>query len=138
MSAKLLLIAWLVAILAAPEAMAEAGPKVLTGSVRAERPTELGIIGLDMAIRPHRWPLVQAVFPGTPAASRGIQAGDVILAVDGISTQGKNDQQVDAMISDVPGTLVRLSIQRDERLLDVNLTVAPKSQLSVQQRRPFL
>lgn len=138
MSVKSLVLALLIAVSVVPVAMAEPGSRLLTGTVRAEQPKEPGIVGLDMAIRPQSWPLVQEVFPGTPAADRGVQVGDVILAVDGISTQGKSDQQVDVMISDIPGTPVRLSIQRGERLIEVTLTVAAKSQLTAQQRRPFL
>ncbi len=105
-------------------AMAEPGKSVLTGQVRTEQRREPGIVGLDMLIRQNTYPYIQAVFPGTPAQQRGVKAGDYLVAVDGVTTQDKSDQQVDWMISDVPGTPVHLTLQRGERLMEVTVTVA--------------
>ncbi len=65
---------------------------------------------------------ITIVFPNGPAAQAGLQVGDVILAIDGVTL----DQYVDSseaglMIRGSPGTTVRLKIQRDDQILEYDV-----------------
>ena len=51
--------------------------------------------------------------PNSPALEAGIEEGDVILAVDGQSLEGKSLMEAIAMIRGPRGTVVRLLIQRE-------------------------
>lgn len=96
-----------------------------------------GVVGLDLLIQQGRYPMVQGVFRGTPAATQGLLPGDMILAINGITTFGKNITQVDTMISDVPGDRVLLTVQRGARLSQVRLTVAALDTLPSGLRSEF-
>ena len=72
--------------------------------------------------------VVVSVQEGTPAAEFGLEAGDLILAVDGAATDGSTG--LIAAIRDLaPGDLTTLTIVRDgdEVAIDVELTVRPDS-----------
>lgn len=95
-----------------------------------ESSRQRGIIGLDMQINPSQYPLVKAVLHGTPAQHQGIIPGDVIVAINGTSAMGKELEEVDAMISDIPGEKVHFTLLRGTRLLQVPLTVVSLGQVS--------
>ena len=59
--------------------------------------------------------------PASPAEAAGIQAGDVIVAVDGTSLDGMTIDQVTAKIKGPTDTPVTLSIQRGNQTLDVTI-----------------
>lgn len=70
-------------------------------------------------------PYVKVIAPieGTPAYRAGISAGDLIVKVDGESTDGLNMEQVVERIKGDPGTLVVLTIQRGKTLeFEVEIT----------------
>ncbi|RLE22542.1 MAG: hypothetical protein DRJ50_07495 [Actinobacteria bacterium] len=72
--------------------------------------------------------VVVSVQEGTPAAEFGLEAGDLILAVDGAATDGSTG--LIAAIRDLaPGDLTTLTVVRngDELTIDVELTVRPDS-----------
>jgi carboxyl-terminal processing protease len=52
------------------------------------------------------------VFPGTPAAKGGLQAGDVIVKVGGTSLAGRTSSYSSSLIKGRPGTTVTLTVQR--------------------------
>lgn len=54
-------------------------------------------------------------FPGMPADRGGVLPGDIIEAVDGISTQGLNSTEVAAMVRGPRGTEVTLILRRANR-----------------------
>jgi len=57
-------------------------------------------------------PVIQSVIPDSPADKAGLQSGDTVLSVDGVTTTG---QTVDAVVSKIrgdAGTTVVLSIMR--------------------------
>jgi carboxyl-terminal processing protease len=53
---------------------------------------------------------IVAPFRDSPAETAGIQAGDIILAVDGVSTEGWSDQQAVQVIRGPRGTPVTLTV----------------------------
>jgi putative serine protease PepD len=69
---------------------------------------------------------VDAVRPGTPAASAGLQSGDVVIRVDGVAiTSGSQLRGV--IDSKKPGDKVRITVRRNgsERTFTVTLGVRP-------------
>jgi len=58
--------------------------------------------------------VVQEVIPGTPAAKAGIEAGDVLLAVDGEKTRTR-DAFIAAIQGHQAGDRVRIELRRDGR-----------------------
>jgi len=57
--------------------------------------------------------IVVAPLPGTPAEQRGVQAGDKILAIDGVDTFGMTVEEAISKIRGPKGTDVTLTITRD-------------------------
>ena len=51
-------------------------------------------------------------YEGWPAQKAGLQAGDVILMVNGVDTHNKNTEQVSELLKGQPGTEVTLKIKR--------------------------
>lgn len=58
------------------------------------------------------WVVITQPFPGGPAARAGIMAGDVVLAVDGVSVEGMSLSEVVARVRGPAGTPVRLLLDR--------------------------
>lgn len=76
-------------------------------------PPGIGIIGVKFLSVYGRPPVINRVFPGTPAFNNGLRANDVIMAVDGIPTFGLSKEEVYDMIVGTPNTPVTLSLQRN-------------------------
>jgi hypothetical protein len=72
----------------------------------------IGIIGVKFLLPTGRMPIINRVFPGTPAWQVGLRSQDVIVAVDGVPTLGLAQQDVYAMITGKPDTNVTISIRR--------------------------
>jgi len=51
-------------------------------------------------------------YEGCPAHEAGLKAGDVIVAIDGQSTKGKNSNDLGVLLRGVPGSAVALDIRR--------------------------
>lgn len=68
--------------------------------------------------------VVVAPVDGGPADEVGIRAGDVIVAVDGVSTEGLQPEEVNALTSGEVGSDVMLSIKRFglDQVLDFTVT----------------
>jgi carboxyl-terminal processing protease len=85
----------------------------LTADEIASGALELGStyegIGASVSDRTGQVTIV-APFRDSPAESAGIQAGDIILAVDGVSTEGWSDQQAVQVIRGPRGTQVTLTV----------------------------
>jgi hypothetical protein len=71
-----------------------------------------GIIGVKFVLAIGKPPIVNRVFPGTPAYALGMQPGDAIVAVDGVPTYGLAKEEVYDLIIGSPGTKVNVSIMR--------------------------
>ncbi len=57
---------------------------------------------------------IQSVFPDSPAERGGLQAGDLILAVDGADVQGKSPAEVARLVRGPAGTRVVLTVRRGD------------------------
>jgi len=72
-----------------------------------------GITGVGMTIVPREnYTYVLAPMPGSPAYRAGIRPGDVIMSVDGKSTQGLSSSEVADMLKGPKGTIVHISMKR--------------------------
>ncbi|HET8603725.1 MAG TPA: trypsin-like peptidase domain-containing protein, partial [Marmoricola sp.] len=69
--------------------------------------------------------LVDSVVPGQPAARAGLQAGDVITAIDGEPISGSIDLVV-AIRTHVPGGTVRLTVRRHGQVRQIKVQLASK------------
>ena len=63
-------------------------------------------------------------YEGLPADKAGLKIGDRILAVNGESTEGKNNAEVSAAMRGQAGTKVTLSLEREGKTFDVTITRA--------------
>jgi len=72
---------------------------------------KFGGIGVEIAEH-NGLPTVISPIDGTPAVEGGLQPGDMIVAIDGHSTNGADLMQVVTEIRGNPGTTVRLTISR--------------------------
>jgi len=63
-----------------------------------------------------------AVFPGSPAAAAGLEAGDVITAVDGDRVDAESDL-ADHILPHQPGDKITLTVMRGGREMDVAVTL---------------
>lgn len=92
-------------------------------------------VGLDEAEGPAAAAAVKAVFPRGPAAGTGIEAGDVILSVNGALTPTLYDYSM-AMLALPAGSVVRLGLVRAGRELptpvSLALTPVPTDALSLE------
>jgi hypothetical protein len=72
----------------------------------------IGIIGVKFIMGFGRPPIINRVFPGTPAFEKGLRTNDIIIAVDGIPTFGLTKDEVYNMIVGTPHTPVTISFRR--------------------------
>ena len=62
--------------------------------------------------------LIQEIIPDSPAQQAGLQAGDLIVAVDGVSCVPAEESHI-SLISGAPGTWVSLTVLRDGQSLAI-------------------
>ena len=100
---------------AAPAGSLRAGANsnTLSSNASANVPNGIGIIGVKFLLSFGRMPIINRVFPGTPAWTMGLHASDVIVAVDGVPTLGLSKEDVYGMIVGKPDTEVTISIRRN-------------------------
>jgi carboxyl-terminal processing protease len=79
-------------------------------------------IGATVGVRDNQI-IIIAPIPDSPAAKAGIQAGDIILAVNGESTEGLSLEEVVLHIRGPKGTSVRLTIQHQGETTPVELEI---------------
>ena len=70
-------------------------------------------IGVRVDVTDAKLPKVITDFPGSPAETAGVKAGDVIVSVDGVSTEGKDLDAVASEIRGEPGTTVTVVVKAD-------------------------
>lgn len=94
---------------------------------------ERGVIGAQLHPRPTEdgYIRIARLIPGSPAEKAGVQSGDAILSIDGMSARNWGSEQVARMIRrGQPGTPVRLSFRR-EGARPVEATIVRRDFLSV-------
>ncbi len=79
----------------------------------------IGVIGSDEDPRA----LIESVEPNGPAARAGIQAGDLIVSVDGKDTPTFRDLQK-VVLEALPGDMLRIIVERNGQRLRANVRVA--------------
>ncbi len=68
---------------------------------------------------------VAAVAPGSPAAKSGIQAGDILLQIDGKPTRHRSDL-LSAILARTPGDTIPVSYIRENRTIATHVTLATR------------
>jgi carboxyl-terminal processing protease len=66
--------------------------------------------------------VVVAPLEGSPAEEAGLQAGDQILAIDGVSTTGESVSSLVYVVRGEAGTDVTLTVRRDSEEMDITIT----------------
>jgi 2-alkenal reductase len=79
--------------------------------------------------------LVSDVSPGTPAAEAGLQSGDIIIAVDGMSLGFQNTLRY-VLTQYQPGDTVQLTIRRGDEELQLPLTLGTRPPEEDLQQQP--
>jgi carboxyl-terminal processing protease len=79
--------------------------------LRVQTQGEYGGLGIQIDVR-GGWVTVVAPLPGTPAERAGIQAGDRIIEVDGVSTKGWTSDEAVGHLRGPKGSTVNLKIAR--------------------------
>lgn len=80
------------------------------GILQSQATSGFGIIGVKFILANGNPPVINRVFTGTPADKVGMHPTDVIVAVDGVPTQGLSKEEVYDLIIGSPGTPVNVSI----------------------------
>jgi carboxyl-terminal processing protease len=93
-----------------------------------------GMIGVFVSFAGQR-PVISGVLPGSPAQKAGLQAGDVILTVNGQDTTGLTPERVSALIAGSQGSLVDLDLQRGAETFARQVQKATFTSPTVQSRR---
>ena len=57
--------------------------------------------------------IIREPYRNSPAAKAGLLPGDIILAIDGNSTKGKDTEDVSAMLKGQPGKEITIKVQRE-------------------------
>jgi carboxyl-terminal processing protease len=84
-------------------------------------PPHIGWTGLELGMRGFQVTLLTR--PESPATRAGVQAGDVLLAVDGRSVRGLDVGDVVPMLRGPVGSRVRLTVQRAGRAEPLDLEI---------------
>jgi len=71
-----------------------------------------GGLGMQIEEQPGKGVVVSKVFPNTPAEAAGAREGDMIIAVDTVSTRGWSSTRVADSLRGVPGSKVQVSFAR--------------------------
>jgi serine protease Do len=94
-------------------------------------PVEAQALGLDRM----RGAKVEAVHPGTPAATAGSHVGDVVLQIDSVAI--RNDNHLINLISMLPaGQRVRVQVWRDRQVRTVETVVGDWAEAQARYRAP--
>lgn len=94
----------------------------------AERMKTNGWIGVEVETDRPAGYLVQKIFDNSPAQSAGIQAGDVLAALNGVAITPANSDKLKVARGEwTPGQTVTYTIERNgaDRLVNVTLAPAP-------------
>ena len=79
-------------------------------------------LGVSTSDNPNGGVLLASIEPGGPAASAGLQRGDVLLSINGTSLQGSDDL-INAIATLKPGQTVTVNVKRGSKHLTLHLTL---------------
>ena len=71
------------------------------------------------------FPVVDSVFPDSPAAKAGMKTGDAIVKIDGHDVRGQNPDQTSNLIRGKAGTSVAITVQRGGQQIDLTVVREP-------------
>lgn len=91
-------------------------------ALNAQAQSSIGIVGVKFISTVGHAPVINLVFPGTPAQKVGFQVNDVIVAVDGVPTTGLSKDEIFDLIVGTPGTSVTISINRRGEFMPITCT----------------
>ncbi len=100
----------------------------------APRPTQLGVaftildaeLAAEEGLEVEQGALIREVYDSTPAAEAGLQAGDVITAVDG-DIVDEERTLTDRLYAYEEGDVVTLSVLREGEELELEVTLGPRN-----------
>ena len=78
-------------------------------------------VGIRLSLGEQTRELVVSPIDGSPALRAGVQPNDVIVAIDGRSTEGISIEEAAKLIRGIAGTTVNLTLRRQGSLIDVSL-----------------
>ena len=87
--------------------------------------SENAYVGIGVTVQAtedHSGLMVIAVQPGGPAEEAGVQVGDVIIQVDGVSAQDRTVTEISAMIKGEEGTVVSITVLRSGEGITMSMT----------------
>jgi carboxyl-terminal processing protease len=93
-----------------------------------------GMIGIQVDFA-NGYPVVAGILPNSPALLAGLQTDDVIVAVDGRSTQGLTQDATSTLIRGAAGSSVDLTVSRAGAARDLKVTRANFQSPTVQSIR---
>lgn len=85
------------------------------------------VCGIGISLRPYQEThalIVNDIIEGGPAARAGIEYGDQIVAIDGESAKEVNTEKAAEKIRGAAGTVVHLTVKRENKLKDLTITRA--------------
>ena len=93
--------------------------------MRIDTSGELMGVGIQLSLdKATKELVVVSPIEGTPASRAGVQSKDVIVSIDGNSTEGMNTEDAVKLIRGPEGSAVILGLRRGDELIDVPLTRA--------------
>ncbi|MDB5195380.1 MAG: Carboxyl-terminal processing protease [Parcubacteria group bacterium] len=97
-----------------PPTQAKAFQEEVTGN--------FGGIGAELGESKDNILTIIAPLKGSPAEKAGLRAGDLVIAIDGKSTEGLSTDAAVSKIRGTVGTVVKLTIVRDQKTQDISVT----------------
>lgn len=79
-------------------------------------------IGAEITMNEKGEVIIYNPFEGSPAEKAGLKKGDIVLKIDGKSVEGKTSSEVSKLIKGMTGSKVSITISRDGKEMDFNLT----------------
>ena len=93
--------------------------------MRIDTSGELMVVGIQLSLdKATKELVVVSPIEGTPASRAGVLSKDVIVSIDGKSTEGMNTEDAVKLIRGPEGSAVILGLRRGDELIDVPLTRA--------------
>ena len=85
-----------------------------------------GWVGVELETDNPEGYTVTKVMPGSPAEAAGIQAGDILVALNGVAFKKENEDELKQARKDwKPGQTVTYDVKRGGGVKQVSLTLAP-------------